>query len=182
MTGAQAAQIGGIVRGTPLWVYPLLALLIYLGWRASRPRSVGLVRVLATPAVFVIWGIQGAVAKAAAMPILGLVWLGLAGCGFALAWLTLETPTWRIERADNLIHLPGSWVPLLRNLAIFSAKYGLAVAAALNPSWRDRLAYWDIGLSGAMAGYFAAWLVRLTLRYRLATILSSEPEAAGERR
>src|SRR5260370_3911673 len=46
-----------ILSGSPWWVYGLLALLIWLGLQAARPRTVSLSRVLISPALFIGWGI-----------------------------------------------------------------------------------------------------------------------------
>jgi hypothetical protein len=55
----------------------------------------------------------------------------------------------------------GSVVPLMRNLAIFTAKYGLTVAITIHPTQRAILAPWDIAVSGLAAGYFFGWLIHL---------------------
>ena len=165
---AQATEIGRVLDGTPWFVYPLLALLVYLGFAASRSRRVSLARAASIPAAFLLWGSVGVAAKIAAAPVLGAIWLGLAGGGLALALRTIDVASWRIDRDKGIVEVPGSWLPLMRNLAIFAAKYGLAVAAAVTPAWRAGLAFWDVGLSGAMAGYFLGWLLSLALAYRRA--------------
>jgi hypothetical protein len=164
--GAQAAAVGGILQGTPWWVYPLLALLVVLGLQATKPRDVPLARVLVAPAVFIAWGIVSLVARPSFSSGLVLGWLITASFGAALALLTIRGDAVRLDHARHLVHLPGSWLPLARNLLIFAAKYGLAVAAVLAPAARDQLALWDIAVSGASAGYFLAWLARLAVAYR----------------
>jgi hypothetical protein len=166
--GAQAAGLGSILQGTPWWVYPLLALLVALGLQASRPRSIPLARVLVTPAIFIAWGIVSLVARPSFSSGLALDWLITACCGGALAMLTARGDAMRVDRERQVVHLPGSWLPLARNLLIFAAKYSLAVAAALAPTARDQLALWDIAVSGASAGYFLASLARIVLLYRAA--------------
>ena len=46
---AAAPPVGAIMAGIPIWVYPLFALLVYLGLQATRPREVALPRLLPPP-------------------------------------------------------------------------------------------------------------------------------------
>ncbi|MBI1778127.1 MAG: hypothetical protein HYR63_22540 [Proteobacteria bacterium] len=173
-SAAQAAEIGAILQGTPLWVYPLLGLLIYLGLQARRERVARPLRLLITPAVFIGWGIVGVLVKPGFGPVLALDWLGAAAAGMALAAASLDTSRWRVE--GGLVRLPGSWFPLIRNLAIFAAKYALAVAAATLPGRRGSLVLWDVAVSGASVGYFAFWLVQLARLYRRSAPVADQPK------
>jgi hypothetical protein len=87
----------------------------------------------------------------------------MAGLGAALAFMATSFETARIDRSRGLVHLPGSPVPLLRNMTIFALKYGLAVAAATALAEPGTLAAPDAAVSGASAGYFLGWLARFAL-------------------
>jgi len=163
---AQAAPIGAIIQGTPAWVYPLLGLLLYLGLQATRPRSIGLTRAFITPAIFIAWGLISLFARPTLSPALILDWLLTAGAFGSLAFLTTRVANLRFDHIRRLVSLPGSWLPLVRNLLIFIAKYGLAVAVATHPAARDQLALWDVAVSGASTGYFLGWLARFAAAYR----------------
>jgi hypothetical protein len=178
--GAQAAALGGILQGTPWWVYPLLTLLVFLGLQAAKPRTVPVARVLITPAIFIAWGIASLVARPSFSGGLALDWLITACCGGAVAVLMARGDAMRLDRERHRVHLPGSLLPLARNLLIFAAKYGLAVAVALAPAARDQLALWDIAVSGASAGYFLAWLARILLLYRAAPDVALTRESPKE--
>jgi hypothetical protein len=157
-----------ILTHTPWWVFLLGALLVARGVPALRTRSVPLARVLIVPSVFMVWGVASLAMRSAAAPMLAPVWFVCAVAGLALGWQTTRLLGVRIDRAARRVTLPGSVVPLVRNLTIFVVKYALGVAAALAPLWRADLALWSIGVSGLSAGYFAAWVLRLVLRYRAA--------------
>jgi hypothetical protein len=60
-------------------------------------------------------------------------------------------------------------LPLIRNVLIYSAKYGLGVAVAIAPASKPDLAVWDIAVSGASAGYFLGWLLQFASAYRRTT-------------
>jgi hypothetical protein len=46
-----------ILRNSPWWAYALLALLIWFGIQALRPRSLSIWRLAIVPLVFIGWGI-----------------------------------------------------------------------------------------------------------------------------
>jgi hypothetical protein len=184
-SGPAFAQAGGpvaIVHGTPLWVWALFAFLVVTGLQALRPRELPLARVLIIPVAFISWGIASLLATREAMPIAVLDWLLAAAVGAALALATVQDGGFRVAAGRARVALPGSPLPLLRNLAIFAAKYGLAVAAILYPRAAGQLQLWSIAVSGASAGYFLGWLGRLAASWRRAARLDRKLPAAGAAR
>jgi hypothetical protein len=159
------AAMPAILLNTPWWVFALFAGLLVLGMQGLQPRVVPLWRLLVTPAVFIAWGLGSlALQLTVSSPLFLLDWLIAAAIGGALAWLTVRPEQMRREPAG--VALPGSGLPLMRNMLIFAAKYGLAVAAVLDPAQREQFALWDVAVSGASAGYFLGWLVVLARAYR----------------
>jgi hypothetical protein len=159
-------QVLRIVQHTPPWVFAVLAVLVVLGAQALRPRTLPIWRLLVVPAVFIIWGVVSVATRSAASPVLAVDWLSTGAAGFAIASLTTRLQGVRIDRAGGRVELPGSAVPLMRNLAIFATKYGLTAAMAVAPALQATLAPWDIGVSGLSAGYFMGWLFRFAIEYR----------------
>jgi hypothetical protein len=155
-----------ILAHTPWWAWALGALLVARGVPALRTRSVPAARVLIVPGVFMAWGIGSLAVRSLGSPALAATWFACAVAGVAIGWQTTRLQGVRIDRAAGRITLPGSPVPLVRNLSIFLVKYALGVAAALAPAWQGNIALWSIGVSGMSAGYFAAWVIRLARRYR----------------
>ncbi len=167
------ALVWGILFGTPLWAYGLLALLIWLGLQAARDREIHLSRVFITPAVFISWGSYRLVSQSLLTPALFSDWLigALAG---ALAGAALpRLGGMGVDRHARRVRMPGHWLPLVRNLVIFGAKYGLAVAAGIQPALRQPLTPWEFAVSGASAGYFLGWLLRFAWAYRKAPDFSA---------
>jgi len=157
-----------ILHNTPWWVFVLFAVLLLLGAQALRTRTIPVWRLLVVPTVFIGWGVIGLIQQTTqSTPYLVADWLIGATIGAAFLWLTGRSLAVQIER-DDVVSVAGSALPLVRNMAIFIAKYGLGVAAALNPAARQSLAVWDIAVSGLSAGYFLAWLVIFALAYQRA--------------
>lgn len=154
-----------ILAHTPRWVFLVFALLLVLGIQALRPRRVAPARVFATPAVFIAWGLVNLVLTTRATSLAPLAWTVTAAGGFALAYASLPMAGIGAE-PDGRVRLPGSIAPLARNMLIFAAKYGLAVAMARHPEAQGRLQLWDIAVSGASAGYFIGWTLRFLIAWR----------------
>jgi hypothetical protein len=154
-----------ILARTPPWVWLVFALLLALGIQALRERRVALMRVFLTPAVFITWGLASLALTALSLPVAPLAWALAAAAGGALALATSRLDGLRAA-PERRVELPGSIIPLFRNMLIFAAKYGLAVALAIHPESRARLQIWDMAVSGASAGYFIGWAWRFRLAYR----------------
>ena len=155
-----------IVQNTPLWVFALLILLIFLGVQALRPRTIPVRRLLIVPGVFIAWGLATLAQRSVGSPILLLDWLAVCAAGWSIGWRITRLDGVAFDRALGIVQVPGSAFPLVRNLVIFAAKYGLAAAMAIAPAARGELIFWDVGVSGLTAGYFLGWLVRFALKYR----------------
>lgn len=138
-----------IVRNTPWWVFVLFALLLALGVQALRGCVISVWRLLVTPVIFIGWGVISLALQLVFSPILIVDWVVAALIGAAIAWTMIRLDDVRIDRARQLVSLPGSALPLIRSLLIFSAKYGLAVAVAIAPASHANLAFWDIASSSA---------------------------------
>lgn len=168
-----------ILTSTPWWVFLLLALLVALGVQALRQRSVPLARVFITPALFIGWGLSSLVTAAKATPFVLPAAIGAGVIGFGLAALTVGLDAMRAE--PGRVTLPGSALPLFRNLLIFVAKYVIAAAMAIRPDWHAPLLLADMAVSGLAIGYFIGWTLRLLGGYRRALRLETTAAMAAPR-
>ncbi len=151
-----------IVRHTPGWVFAILAVLIVTGVQALRARDVPLWRVFLVPGIFIVWGIAGIIQRSATDPKLSIDWIGALVAGAALGWLLPRLDGVSFHRQRKTVSLPGSPVPLIRNVSIFIARYCLAVAGAFAATTSERasLITLDVAVAGLMTGYFLGWLGR----------------------
>ena len=124
-------------------------------------------RLLILPLVLLGLGLWSMAPGFKALPLSTLVWLAALGAGAALlagrparagaVWLP----------AEGRLQLPGSWMPMLLILGIFSLRYATNVGMAMNPGWRSApwvllpLALLYGGLSGLFLGRALA-LLKLT--------------------
>ena len=159
-----------IVTHTPVWVWALLAYLIWAGIQAMQPRRVSVWRLMVVPAVFIVTGLTR-------------IWTGQSG-GSLLAWLAGAIPLavtgfltgpklLDVDRDKAEVTRPGSPVPLIRNVAVFALQYAAAVIGALHTNDQAAAALFSRALSGGTAGYFIGWAAAFWRHYR------SAPQATG---
>jgi hypothetical protein len=145
-----------ILRRTPIWVWPLFLLLLYLGYAQTRTREVGKARLAVLPVLMPCLSIFGMLSVFGANAVALGCWLAAL-----LATVTLMravgaprgvTPS---PDAGSFI-VPGSWWPLALIMAIFFTRYAVAVALAMNPTL-PHLALFTVFVSvtyGLPSGFF----------------------------
>ncbi len=160
--------VSQIVTRTPIWVWIILAALVFLGTQALRTRTVKRFTVLIAPIAFLILGLvssRGTVAFAA--------WaIALLAVGTFTFFVWKPTAGARYVPEGDRLQMPGSVVPMLLMLTIFILNYAINVTLAINPALRSELV-WQIVPSvvlGVLSGLFAG---RALTMYRLNTATST---------
>jgi hypothetical protein len=154
-----------ILTNTPLWVFALLAYLIWQGSQSLRPRTRPIWRMLIVPLVFFLMGVSRLVtARDGGIEPL-LAWL-VAAVLFALLALSRKPKLLVVDRKSGTVTRPGSAAPLARNITVFVLQYAVAVATAMKLEPHAAVAIIGHAVSGASAGYFSGFAVALLRRYR----------------
>jgi hypothetical protein len=154
-----------ILTNTPLWVFALLAYLIWQGSQSLRPRTQPIWRMMIVPLVFFLMGLSRLVTARdrGIEPLLG--WL-VAVVLFASLALSLRPKLLAVDRKSGTVTRPGSSTPLARNITVFVLQYAVAVATAMKLEPHAAVAIIGHAVSGASAGYFSGFAVALLRRYR----------------
>lgn len=164
------ATLVTVVIHTPLWVWPLYALLLFLGFQRTRDSTVALWRMLILPLVVTLLAILtliGSGPSALPVMILGLVIGSAAGWQLERAGATSRLP-------DGRLWLRGEWFSLAQIVLVLIFRYVINVVAAMdpvlnaNPTWHFCSLLISAALSGLFLGrtaarlrvYFAAETVR----------------------
>jgi hypothetical protein len=154
-----------ILTNTSLWVFALLAYLIWQGSQSLRPRTQPIWRMLIVPLVFFLMGLSRLVtARDRGIEPL-LAWL-VAAVLFASLALSLRPKLLAVDRKSGTVTRPGSSTPLARNITVFVLQYAVAVATAMKFEPHAAVAIIGHAVSGASAGYFSGFAVALLRRYR----------------
>ena len=149
-----------VVIHTPVWVWVLYGLLLFLGLQRTRDSTVSLVRVLILP--LAVTGLAIASLIGAGLSALPVMLFGL-GIG-SLAGLQLERDGATRRLADGRVWLRGEWVSLVQIVVVLVFRYAMNVvpifAPMLNadPIWHVASLFISAALSGLFLGRTAAKL------------------------
>ena len=152
-----------ILKNTPIWVWAILAALIYLGGRQLKPRVVKRFSVLIAPVAFLFVGLMAAGRGSVGFAAWAVSLLSIAAITF---FVCQPTHGARYEANGDRLHMPGSVAPMMFMLAIFLLNYAINVVLAIHPAYRGELAWQVVPalILGALSGVFigrAASLFRM---------------------
>ena len=159
-------MIQQIISHTPVYVWALLAFLIYRGVMAAKDRELPLAKLFIIPVVMLVISLTS-------MNGHGLLGAGVWGVWLA-GMLAAVLLTWAaggggmvVNRDAGTIALRGSWMPLLLMIAIFVTKYTVAVVSAMHPEMQRQLLFVVAvnGLFGVFNGVFIGRLLRCVAAY-----------------
>lgn len=150
-----------IIR-TPVWVWALLAYLLWRGIKARRPARTTLAKLAVVPLIFAVWGITDLVRLySATAESLGL-WLGGGIVGGAIGWRLLARSRIRADRAAGLIERDADFTLLPLLLVTFAIRYAFGAMAAISPDLLQQTGFrlTDLLLSGMFVGIFVGKFAR----------------------
>lgn len=151
-----------ILAHTPLWVWPLYAVLLFLGLQRSRDSIVPLWRFLILPIIVAILAVLGFVLSGqGTFPAL------LAGLAFGAPlgwWIEPEGSTHRLP--TGALWLRGEWMTLGQIGLVVGFRYTTSVLAGLNPELHGNLT-WRLGTIFVATALSAMFLGRTANRLRV---------------
>lgn len=159
-------MIQQIISHTPVYVWALLAFLVYRGVLAAKERELPLAKLFIIPVVMLVLSLTG-------MNGHGLLGAGVWGVWLA-GMLAAVLATWTagdggivVNREAGTVTQRGSWAPLLLMIAIFVTKYTVAVVSAMHPEMQRQLLFVVAvnGLFGVFNGVFIGRLLRCVAAY-----------------
>ncbi|WP_373991671.1 DUF6622 family protein [Duganella sp. BuS-21] len=159
-------MIGQILSHTPVYVWALLAFLVYRGYLASQDRQVSLQKMAVIPAVMLVLALTSINTHGALGEAVWAAWA--AGMAVAVALiLALSKSEIVVDRANGTIFQRGSWAPLMLMMAIFVTKYFVGVLSAMHPEMVHGVGF-SLGVTtlyGLFNGVFLGRLARNAAAY-----------------
>ena len=152
-----------VLWNTPLWVWGVLAVLLALGLVQARNRKVSGLLILLLPATMIPLSLYGVAASFGANLAALSAWAIGFGAALTLNGLVFFGPRGvRYDAVDGRFEVPGSWVPLVLMLTIFSTRFVFAVVKALNPSIVGAATFIGFvsGILGFCSGLFLSRAIR----------------------
>ena len=121
-----------IIQNTPVWVFPLIAGVLWLGSLNLRQRMLQIRLLFAFPLVMLVLSVGNSIGTSAP-PALALAdWIGCAAVGAAIGWRLARRPL-AIDSAARRITLSGSMIPLVVSMAIVVLRYTFGYLYARYP-------------------------------------------------
>ena len=96
-----------IVANTPIWVWVLLAYLLFIGIRALRPTTAPLWRIAILPAVFFVSGLFSLYQLHGLAPTRVIPWAAALIGGIAIGMLVASLQPIRADKVHHLVRTPG---------------------------------------------------------------------------
>ncbi|MEO6918351.1 MAG: DUF6622 family protein [Collimonas sp.] len=157
-----------IISHTPLWVWALLAFLVYRGVLASVDREATLKKLSIIPLVMLALSWEGISSHFGITPLTLACWLLPAGIAASLSWLFFRKDRVTAHPDRGVVFQRGSWLPLMLMMGIFLTKYTVGVLLAMHPELvRDPVFTAVVcSLYGIFNGMFIGRLSRIVSLYR----------------
>ena len=154
-----------ILTHTPFWVWPVLALIIVIGLKRTRDRTVSAPRLVLMP--LIILGLAAWNLAALGGSLTAMAGLGIGIVVGTSAGLSLESRAGTTQVSRGVVHLKGDWISLLVLLAIFAMRYATTVVSIAAPAIAASDTYHFA--TALLSGFFAfLTLSRTGLRLRVA--------------
>ena len=165
-----------ILTHTPLFVWAILAFLIFRGMLSMRTREVDVRRLFIIPVVMVILALQDIATRYAFAAEALAAW---AGASALIAWAIVTFTRTRIEAGSTpgSLRLRGSWVPLAAMLAVFVTKYTVIVSMVMRPQLGHDAVF--VAAACAASGLCSGFFVGCLLRDLKASLLLRSPVGAA---
>jgi hypothetical protein len=156
-----------ILQGAPLWVWALLALLLFLGIRSLRTRQVPVASLIALPLAFFGLSVTNLLPLDHLAPLRIGVWIAVLAIGTLPGWFSIRPQRIAVDRARRRITVPGSVVPLLLMLAAFAGGFYFGYLFTRYPELKTDPATLIMASTyrGLMSGYFLGQTIRLFRLY-----------------
>jgi hypothetical protein len=118
-----------LITHTPLYVWPLLLLLIWGGLQARKTHKVTYRSLLIFPTIMLIWSLYAALSQASLFSL--SLWAVSILLGVFFGYLTVRRIPLHFDKESKILVIPGSYIPLILFLSIFALRYTLQATHAL---------------------------------------------------
>ena len=167
-----APSLLDILAHIPLFVWGILAAIVAMGVRMSRPMTMSTKRVVILPLVWLAFGIWGVNSASGLLSVAGLAWAAGIASGVAVIRAIGWPGQVSFDAAADRFQVRGSWVPLGLMLSIFVLKAYAAMTLAMHAGVAHQMGF-IAGTSiafGFLSGCFLG---------RSINILSARPRGAA---
>jgi hypothetical protein len=125
------SMLFSLIVGAPLWIWPLLALLIGYGIRASQDRETSVLPVYLLPllGLITLHSVVNSFGGVSVWVAYGAAYLGGAAGGYALQ------KRWLLARNGWRVTLKGEWITLIVVMTLFWMNYAWSATVVISPDF-----------------------------------------------
>ncbi len=134
-----------LIKGTPTWVWLLLAFLIYVGSKALFDRTIEVKKLLIMPIVFLLMTVSHV-----KDPVMYGVFLVL---GAIVGFLSCFKNKIKVDREHRLLRVPGSPLPLILIILVFVKNYFYGYEQSVHPEMFKNIIF--LAVSYIVSGFFS---------------------------
>lgn len=154
-----------ILQATHWWVYVVFFLLIGVGLRSAKPRSVSVRQLFFLPFIFMFLNLVWLSERIHGHSSLLIFWFIGLTAGSLVGWQMVRKWTVKAPRYDK-ISLPASWTVFILILLFFSIRYYFLFNYQVHPESAAHLFMADALSSGIMTGIFIGRAYHLFSKYQ----------------
>jgi hypothetical protein len=156
-----------IITNIPLFVWPLFAILLIGGLKARKTNMVPLKVLMLIPAAFFGWSLFSFFGRYANDPLAVVLWIFCLGIGFWIGFSHIQRLKLRFDKKKKMVEMPGSWIPLVLSMSIFTAKFSMGMMRSMLPHLQGSMLFLGLELfSTIILGIFSGRAMSCFLRYR----------------
>lgn len=156
-----------IITKIPLFVWPLFVILLLGGLRASKTSTVPIVSLLLIPFIFFCLSLFSFFGKYASDPLAIIFWFLSLGLGFSIGFFNMQRLRLQFDRKKKKVEMPGSWIPLMLSMSIFTSKFSIGMMSSMMPQLNGSLLFLGLELFATIIlGVFAGRGINCLMRFK----------------
>ncbi len=166
-----------IISRTPVWVWAILVVLLWVGFKQTLPRSVSLRRITVLPLVMVGLSLVGTLTAFGAGSHVLLAWGAAAAVAAAVVMQRSLPQNTHYRVWTQHFQLPGSWTPLMLMMGIFTTKFAVGVTLVMHAEMA-RDVFFAQSIAAVYGGFSGVFVARAARLWQLATAETSRTTTA----
>lgn len=144
-----------IISHTPIYVWFLLAYLIWGGWKSRKTYVISLKPLMILPAIMFFASLYSVLTRFGSLP--AIYWWAISiSLGIWAGSLTTRKLILRFDQKKRLIEVEGNWMPMILSISIFSLRYFLEAMYGIFPHLEEHTAFFTLeNVATFVSGMFA---------------------------
>ena len=153
-----------MISSAPIWVWFLLAWLIFIGIRATRTRMIYIPKLFIAP--LVLSGLKYKVFIESDISVWQAYFICLALTSF-VSYRYSAMEKIKVIVPSMSAQVPGTYWTLIMLMAFFMVKYSFGYISATNPTYYDDIKIFELSMSGMVSGYFLGKAICYLVQFKI---------------